>query len=471
MNILIVDDERLVRLSLQSTIEEIYGDENHVFQAGSARAMYALLERRTFDLVFLDINMPKQQGLDAMKQVKERYKETDWCILTGYSYFEYALKALQMGAKGYLLKPLDSDELKEFIDNIKYEHKERQKKEHSYFAEAVRKGIYLDDFSELECTEEQCYFYVFLVDVKEEENRKNIYQNLYKDLEEFLNSRLDMSASEFAIFTWTTGEICLLLPGEERIKMNSFLKFHFMEYTEEAFIVGYSIKLNCVQELKTTLSFMLTLAPLRLYLKNLDMFNLDGFNSNPDIMEKQYLCGQLEELTSEYLIGDMEGFNRILQHINNEKRWVSDDKGLLTKEVVQHLNVIWGAEFEENNVKGLLQEMKQFFSEKQMRQEPRGDIIPRICRYVEENYMEDVSIEKMGEILCITPTYLSRIFREKTGEKYINYVTGKRMEKAVEMLKLERYSIRQISEKVGYSSEKHFSRLFKKYFGVPPSHY
>jgi len=470
MDILIVDDERLVRLTLQSMIEEIYGDKNHISQAGNAGEMYRMLEKKTFDLVFLDINMPQKQGLDAMEQVKDRYRGTDWCVLTGYGYFEYVKKALKLGAKGYLLKPPDPDELREFIDNLLSERQERRKKERGYFAETIRKGIYLDDFSELEYLDEQYYLYTFFVDVKEE-RRRDIYQNLYQCLEHFLNSQLNVPADEFALFTGATGEVYLLILGEERGRMNSFLKLRFHEYTEEAFVSGYSARLDGVKELKTTLALMTALAPLRLYLENLDIFRMEGFDSDPDVIEKQYLCGQLEKLTSEYLIGDMEGFNHILKQISEGERWAGKEKSMLTEEVVEHLSIIWGAEFKSNDINEMLKKMKRLFMEKHMKEDPREDIILQIRKYVDGNYMDDVSIERMGVVFGVTPTYLSRIFREKTGEKYIDYVTGIRMKKAEELLETQKYSIRRVSEQVGYSSEKYFSRLFKKHFGVSPSQY
>ena len=60
--------------------------------------------------------------------------------------------------------------------------------------------------------------------------------------------------------------------------------------------------------------------------------------------------------------------------------------------------------------------------------------------------------------------------KEKTGEKYIDYVTDVRMKKARELLVNEpQLSVKEVAERVGYVSEKHFSRTFKKYFQCSPS--
>ncbi len=466
MNILIVDDERLVRVTLQLMLEELYGEENDIYQAGNAAEMEAMLQKMPFDLVFLDINMPKQQGLQAMEQIKDQYKGCAWCILTGYGYFEYAKKALELGAKGYLLKPPDSNELKDFMDHIKEERLQEHKKDRSFFIEAVRKGIYLDDFTDIRQTEGNFNLSVFWVDARNEERCRNIYQDLYQRLDQFIN-HITEEDTGFGLFFGTNGELCLLIKGEGQLRINSFLKLHFHEYSEEAMIVAFVAEFQGIQAVKTTLQLMTALSPLRFYQKNLDMVRVEDLNQDTDIMKKQYLGEQLEQLTSKYFAGDLEGFNHLVQKMLAEK----DDSLPLTEEVIGRLSIIWGADFKAADIEGLLQEMKMFFTKDQLQLQSQNQIIPQICKYVEGNYMGDVSIEKMGSVMAITPTYLSRIFREKTGEKYIDYVTGVRMEKARELLEVGQYPVKQVSEMVGYTSEKYFSKAFKKAFGMSPSGY
>ena len=64
------------------------------------------------------------------------------------------------------------------------------------------------------------------------------------------------------------------------------------------------------------------------------------------------------------------------------------------------------------------------------------DIVQQIKEYVAANYMNDVTIAEMGNRFDISPSYISRIFRNKTGEKYIDFVTGVRMKKAMELIRM-----------------------------------
>lgn len=458
MKILIVDDERLVRVTLHSMLEELYPGEHEIDQAADSMEMKRFMEKKQFDLVFLDINMPRQQGLDAMAHLREEYKETQWCILTGYSYFAYAKRAIELGAKGYLLKPPNPEELKAFMEQIQKEREKSSRQNRSVFSEIVRNGIYLDDFSGISQNGKTYMLYVFFVDAAQEVRRRVLYQMMYQKLEE----QTEYMQRESALFFWTTGELCLLMEGTESMRMPHFLKQHMMG-CEDSILSGFSAKLADIHELKTTLKLILALAPLRLQMEPLEMLRIEKLDKDPQIMKKQYFCEQLEKLTSEFLAGDLEEFNHTLLRLTERV----NEKDHFTEQIKKHLEVIWGVKFDADNMKSLLPELKSLLVKRKM-QSPNA-LIERIQEYAEQNYMEDVSIGHMGEVFQITPTYLSRLFREKTGKKYIDYVTEIRMEKADEFLKTGKYPVKEVSKMVGYSSEKHFSRNYKKHFGFSPS--
>lgn len=93
--------------------------------------------------------------------------------------------------------------------------------------------------------------------------------------------------------------------------------------------------------------------------------------------------------------------------------------------------------------------------------------IQKIKKYIHEHY-KDATLDNAAKIVFLNPYYLSKYFKTHTGENFSDYVTRIRMNKAVELLKEVKYKTYEISEMVGYSNAKNFTRTFRKYFGQSP---
>ncbi|MEI7028161.1 response regulator transcription factor [Paenibacillus sp. y28] len=94
-------------------------------------------------------------------------------------------------------------------------------------------------------------------------------------------------------------------------------------------------------------------------------------------------------------------------------------------------------------------------------------IIAAIKSYVEQNY-RNAGLEQAAALVRMNPDYISKYFKQKTGQNFSDYVVDIRMAKAAELLRDIRYKTFEISELVGYSYPKNFTRTFKKYYGVSP---
>lgn len=98
--------------------------------------------------------------------------------------------------------------------------------------------------------------------------------------------------------------------------------------------------------------------------------------------------------------------------------------------------------------------------------------VNRIINYLNENYEQKISLEQIAHNMYLSPVYISKIFKEETGESPINYLIKIRLEKAREILLDENSgSIKSIANLVGYEDVYHFSKLFKKYYGMSPLYY
>lgn len=99
-------------------------------------------------------------------------------------------------------------------------------------------------------------------------------------------------------------------------------------------------------------------------------------------------------------------------------------------------------------------------------------VVNHIIDYLDNHYNEKISLDRIAQNMYLSPVYISKIFKEETGESPINYLIKIRLEKAKDMLLApDPDSIKKIANDVGYEDAYHFSKLFKKYYGISPLHY
>lgn len=112
--ILIVDDEEIIVRSC----ERILSDKKQYIVDSVMDGSEALriIDETDYDIIVLDIMMPKIDGLEVLQQVKERYPDIDVIMMTGLSQVQTAVKAMKLGAFDYLPKPFDPDEFKHVVD-------------------------------------------------------------------------------------------------------------------------------------------------------------------------------------------------------------------------------------------------------------------------------------------------------------------------------------------------------------------
>lgn len=100
----------------------------------------------------------------------------------------------------------------------------------------------------------------------------------------------------------------------------------------------------------------------------------------------------------------------------------------------------------------------------------RKYMVEKITDYFETHYAEKISLEQIAGNMYLSPFYVSKLFKAETGDTLIHFLIEIRMEKAKELLLNEPdLSIQEVAARVGYEDAYHFSKLFKKKFGVAPS--
>lgn len=101
----------------------------------------------------------------------------------------------------------------------------------------------------------------------------------------------------------------------------------------------------------------------------------------------------------------------------------------------------------------------------------KKDVVVYVEKYICENCESDLSLETLGTIVHLHPSYLSKIFKEVSGNNISSYVTDIKMQKAAELLKHSDQKIQDIMKRLGYQKSQHFSKLFKEKYGLTPKKY
>ena len=112
MKAIIIDDERLARIELQSLLNE-YEEIKVIAEAKNGKEGIALIEEHEPDVIFLDIQMPEMDGFEMLKKLEIIPK-----VIFVTAYDEYAIEAFKVNALDYLLKPIDPKELAKSIEKL-----------------------------------------------------------------------------------------------------------------------------------------------------------------------------------------------------------------------------------------------------------------------------------------------------------------------------------------------------------------
>jgi len=117
MKILICDDHKIVREGLRQILMQMK-EVSSISEAANGHEALGLLKTEIFDIVLLDVSLPDRNGLEVLQLVKEKWPSTNVLMLSMHPQEQYAIRALSLGASGYLTKDTASEELLFAVKNV-----------------------------------------------------------------------------------------------------------------------------------------------------------------------------------------------------------------------------------------------------------------------------------------------------------------------------------------------------------------
>lgn len=117
INVMITDDHAMIREGIKRLLE-FDGDIKVISEAGDGEECLELLKDVTPDVLLLDINMPKKNGIEVLEKIRNDNMPLKVLMLTVHNEVEYLIKAVDIGVNGYILKDSESAELKKAIESV-----------------------------------------------------------------------------------------------------------------------------------------------------------------------------------------------------------------------------------------------------------------------------------------------------------------------------------------------------------------
>ncbi len=189
---------------------------------------------------------------------------------------------------------------------------------------------------------------------------------------------------------------------------------------------------------------------------HIGLTNFNSFNNS----KKDYIdIGDKNILTFSKYRDDI--LKTCLEIIDEQKNYNSSSPFML-KSLVMKLLVLLHREINEESPNSDSHEVSFKSREKK-------ELVEGITKYLNDHYVQDISLYTLSKNMYLSPVYISKIFKEVMGDSPINYLIQIRLAKSKELLEDSNLSIKTIAKMVGYDDPYYFSKLYKKYYGVSPN--
>lgn len=523
--VLLADDEGIVRDSLKMIIEKNFPEECEIEMARTGRDVIEVAEVFRPDIVFMDIQMPGINGIDAIREIKKSSQNAEFIVLSAYDKFDYAKEAVALGVLDYLTKPFDKkvicDVLRRAVGRIDLRRKKRSqdlfiREKMESVTPIIENGfIYATMFNEyapedvenyknlLELhTDYGCMLAFVMGDDQQGRQMTNAVgasvrmQQKYQKFRELVKAQWDC-----VVGAVISNKVPVFLPTdrqqvsyEERIDMIDVCRALARQLKKETDIT-FRIGIGSVHKLTDSMD------SYEEALKALD--NSTGSVAHADDLpiqcryDDEYRLDLENELFDRLQNGTVEECGRAAARYFD---WMTEVYGGKDASIrLKTLEFVLFAEHEAYLEGGMtyhfedradymekvmhapdVRELRSWFIGKfrectanmqTKKDEHENSLVRRAQEYIQDNYQKDLSLDELSKELDISPYYFSKLFKEETGSNFVEYVTKLRMTRAKGLLRDEQRSMKEICAEVGYSDPNYFSRLFKKNFGVTPTEY
>jgi two-component system, response regulator YesN len=526
MNIIIVDDEIQTVRAIKHSINWDRLNITEVFTAFNISQAKDIIDEKKVDIAVCDIEMPQGSGLELLQWMKENSPDTESILLTSHAEFEFAKKAIGLGCRDYLVKPIPFETLEDVIYNVISEIKSSKKlKEYSEYGE-----FWINNHSMIEV---------------------GLWSDLLKGTISESPSVISQDAKKRNVDYKIDDQYLLVLISKKRIVTNlgcwndQLLDFALKNIALD--VIADNLQSNSVFYLEGKLAVILPtvnnkgqyLAKIKKsceeYIRICNQYlgcsvgcyiGKFVFGEQLAEMYKQllYMDQNNVALTSkifEINDGDRETESQlfVMKGISNDwsKMLQHGEKENLIKEMISYIYQLAAKERLNVQVLGIFQQdilqmvysylgqkevqAHQLFKDSKSQDMYRKStssidsmsnwltyfinkavdfteevtkpqsVIAKVKEYINRNLQNDISRDDIASFVFLNPDYLTRIFKKSTGLSLTEYVVEQRIKRSMSLLIFSDMQISEIAQKVGYDNFAYFSNKFKKITDFTPSDY
>jgi len=506
MKILIVDDEPLFRIGIKSSVKwEQYGVEI-VGEAEDGEKAIKLITALRPDVVILDIKMPRKDGIEVLKELKEKGIKTKVIMLSSFDDFNLVKEAMKLGAVDYFHKPSISEtQIVDILSKIKLEldtnvqHAESESSMKDNHKDIILRDILYGKIDEISSTRlKKGNNYVVLFTVAKykqiikrynESNASILPNSIFNIVNELITKE-----SEVEFLSLNENLYALLISNHKtKSEQAAYEQLNkFLQMTKDALkrflnigvVFGISEVFQSCEGFSRGLEQAQIALEKKFYHPEESFFYCNHKKNKADLEQISVAISEMKKsLKNDKNKDFLMQLNRWEQFLKEKQVMNEDD----LKKIYEGFVFMIDGSANYLHIRNTIEEIEDFDSLSKFyhqifeaklakpNQQPKTNklspIVINILRYIETEFNKEISLTKLGKKFNVSSNYISRLFKKEMGQGLFDYINKIRIEKAKELLKGSNYKIYEVAEQVGFKSQVHFTIVFNKYVGISPKDY
>lgn len=514
---IVIDDEHLIRKGIVKKIHGLDLELEFAGEADNGEDALKLIQETKPDIVLTDMRMPLMDGKILLRRLQENFPNIKIIVISGYSDFEYLQQAISAQASDYILKPFNREEIrkalqkamdsldKELSTNKKIQAIEEENEKVNYASDLkYLSDLIVDqqaDYDPCYLKSKDTYFikesdhYALISIYCPESESETVYQKMLispmksdnilfipgpanQNIFFLLNTFKNLKGSDIYASIKSKAEgIC------DYLKHSGYLNFclGISSFKSDYALIheAYSETLHSLERrdlLSAENIFFYQnedLTAQELNWNDMDkfIFFMEAGNNEKVIELLDEFFSELESISTLNLITVKYNIQLIFSRVTDMLKTYYDisNNYSLSSKYKKIMNNIFDLQAIKNEFIKLLVNITSLLKEKNVY--PTDETINNIKKYIQKNYSQDISLDKISELFFLNPSYCCYLFKEKTGENFSDYVNHIRIEKAKDFLINTDYKVYKIAKMLGYENDKYFFRIFKKFTGYTPERF